>query len=316
VVLAAGGIENPRLLLASRSVAPHGIGNDTDQVGRYFMEHPHARGGRVVRAEAWTLLRTFARRHRLGMREVAALVKLSAAQQRERGVLNTSLTVAPRQAAGASRAWGMRIYSKLKHNVSPTQKGRALWMTTKKLANWTQHHTDPFRPWLLHKLGLRELALLIRAEQAPNPLSRIVLTNQVDPLGLPRVALDWRMTRLDAESVSALASVLDGELVRLGLGRVETASWLRNGEAWRTDPLISAHPIGGYHHMGTTRMSDDPREGVTDGHGRVHGVGNLFIVGSSVFPTSGWANPTLTVVALAMRTADQVASRLTRAAAA
>lgn len=316
VVLAAGGLENPRLLLASRSVAPFGVGNDNDQVGRYFMEHPHARGGRIVQGDAWTLLHAFGRPHRIGTREVAALIKPGIHLQREHSILNTSLTIAARYPAHASAAWGMRAYTKIKDGVAPTRAGRTLWMATKKAATWAQRHTDPLRPWLLHKLGLRELALLIRAEQAPNPESRVLLTDQLDPLGMPRLALDWRMTRLDVESVASLVETLAVELPRLGLGRVEMADWLRERGRWRTDPFISAHPIGGYHHMGTTRMSDSPRHGVTDAWGRVHGVENLYVVGSSVFPTSGWANPTLTVVALTLRTSERISARLARVAAA
>jgi choline dehydrogenase-like flavoprotein len=315
-ILAAGGIENPRLLLASRAVAPLGIGNDHDQVGRYFMEHPHARGGRVTGPAAWTLLNAFSRPHRIGGRELAALLKPSAVLQRQRGILNTSLTITARQPASHSQAWGMLAYSKLKQGIAPTRGGRALWMATKKAATWVQYHTDPLRPWLLHKLGLREMALLVRAEQAPNPASRILLTDQVDPMGMPRVALDWHLSRLDIESVAGLVEALGCELQRLGLGSVEPAEWLRNSGHWHTDPLISAHPIGGYHHMGTTRMTSNPRHGVTDSHGRVLGVENLYIVGSSVFPTSGWANPTLTAVALALRTGDRVSSRLPRTAVA
>ena len=116
--------------------------------------------------------------------------------------------------------------------------------------------------------------------------------------------------------MAGLVDILAVELRRLGLGRVEAAEWVRERSGWRTDPLISAHPIGGYHHMGTTRMSADPRRGVTDAHGRVHGVENLYVVGSSVFPTAGWANPTLTIAALTLRTSERIAAALTRAAAA
>jgi Choline dehydrogenase and related flavoproteins len=317
VVLAAGGLENPRLMLASDSVARHGIGNDYDQVGRYFMEHPHARGGRIVGGSAWRLLKAFGRTHRLGARELAGLIKPSRETQAERGLLNTSLTIAARQAPGAATNWGMAAYSHLKHELDPTRGGRALWMLTKQAVKWAQRRTDPLRPWLLYRLGLRDLALSIRAEQAPNPLSRVRLTTQRDPLGVPRLALDWRTTALDVQSVAGLVDVLDGELTRLGLGRVEPADWLADPEGgWRTDPLIGAHHIGGYHHMGTTRMSDDPRHGVTDATGRVHGVENLFIAGSSVFPTSGWANPTLTIVALALRTSEFVAQSAVKAKAA
>lgn len=309
-VLAAGGLENPRLLLASRSVLPMGVGNAYDQVGRYFMEHPHARGGRVLGDGAWPLLKAFGRSHLLGEQELAGLIKPSAALQAQAQVLNSSLTIAARQPAHAAEAWGMAAYNRVKHSVAPTRGGRALWMATKQAAKWAQRRTDPARPWLMHKLGLRDVALLIRAEQAPNPESRVLLTDRTDPLGLPRLALDWRMTELDVRSVAVLVDTLARELRRLGLGRVEAAPWLADpAGGWRTDPLISAHPIGGYHHMGTTRMSADPRSGVTDSFGRVHGVANLHVVGSSVFPTSSWANPTLTIAALALRTADRIASR-------
>jgi choline dehydrogenase-like flavoprotein len=130
---------------------------------------------------------------------------------------------------------------------------------------------------------------------------------------MPRPVLDWRTSAIDVDSVAGLVSALGRELHRLGLGTVEPAAWLNDASrAWQTDPLISTHPIGGYHHMGTTRMADSPREGVTDGTGRVHGLDNLYVAGSSLFPTSGWANPTLTIVALALRTADHIAARLKR----
>jgi choline dehydrogenase-like flavoprotein len=316
-VLAAGGLENPRLLLASRSVQRHGIGNEFDQVGRYFMEHPHARGGRVIGGKAWPLLKAFGRTHRLGRRELAGLIKPSPFAQAERGILNSSLTIAARQPAGAVQNWGMAAYQLVKHRASPTRQGRAFWMATKSAAKWVQRRADPARPWLLHKLGLRDVALLVRAEQSPNPASRVMLSTMQDPLGVPRLALDWRTTPLDTESVAGLVDLLGLELNRLGSGRVEPEPWLRSSDrAWRSDPLISAHAIGGYHHMGTTRMSDSPRTGVTDGTGRVHGVENLYITGSSVFPTSGWANPTLTIAALALRTADKIGDRLRKAEAA
>jgi choline dehydrogenase-like flavoprotein len=316
-VLAAGGLENPRLLLASNRVVGQGVGNGYDQVGRYFMEHPHARGGRVVGGPAWELLKAFSRTHRIGSRELAGLLKPSAKAQKDLRILNSSLTIAARQPADAAVNWGVRAYARLKHNIAPSSGGRAVWMTTKSAVKWVQQRTDPLRPWMLHRLGLRDLALLVRAEQAPNPLSRVLLTNRRDALGMPRLALDWRTTPLDVDSVGGLVTLLDVELRRLGLGRVERAPWLDEPyEGWRTDPLISAHPIGGYHHMGTTRMSDDPKSGVTDPFGRVHGVENLYVAGSSVFPTSGWANPTLTIAALTLRTSDHIASRLARSAAA
>jgi choline dehydrogenase-like flavoprotein len=307
-VLAAGGIENARLLLASRSVMPMGLGNAHDQVGRYFMEHPHARGGRIVGPAAWTLLNAFGRKHRIGGSNVAALIAPAERLQRERGLLNTSLTIAGRRPANGQEALGMRAYQRLKHDLAPSRSARTMWMRTKRATHAVMRVSEPLRPWLLHKLGRLDVALVVRGEQAPNPASRVLLDSETDALGVPRVKLDWRMSALDTDSVAGLVEALGRETERLGLGRVEPESWLSDpSRAWRTDPLISAHAIGGYHHIGTTRMADDPRHGVTDGDGRVHGLDNLHIVGSSLFPTSGWANPTLTILARAQRTADIIA---------
>ncbi|HEX2763593.1 MAG TPA: GMC family oxidoreductase [Allosphingosinicella sp.] len=301
-VLAAGGIENPRLLLAS------GLGGEA--TGRYFMEHPHARGGRVVRADAWTLLKAFGRRHRVAGQDLAALISPSAELQRREGILNSSLTIVARQPQGRRQFIGMKAYSGIKHKIAPTRSGRTLWMMTKKAAGWAQRHIDPARPSLLHKLGSVEVALLVRGEQAPNPDSRITLSGERDATGVPRVRLDWRLSEIDVRSVAVLVETLGRELERLGLGKVEPAQWL-SGTEWRTDPLVSSHPIGGYHHMGTTRMGTDPNTTVTDGDGRLHGLGNLWVAGSSLFPTGGWANPTLTIVALALRSAERISTRLT-----
>jgi hypothetical protein len=287
------------------------LGNANDLVGRFFMEHPHARGGRILTQKAWPLLKAFGRRHRLDGQDIAALIAPSPALQRRERILNTSLTIAARQPEGASQFWGMRLYSGLKHDLSPTKGGRALWMQTKKAASWAQRHIDPLRPWLLHKARQLEISLLVRAEQAPNRDSRVLLSTEKDALGVPRVALDWRLSEIDKRSVAVLVETLGRELARLGLGNVELADWLEDpDQLWRTDMLVSAHPIGGYHHIGTTRMSDDPKTGVVRDDGRLHDVGNLYVIGSSTFPTASWANPTLTIAALALRTADRVSATL------
>jgi len=308
-VLAAGGIENPRLLLASRSVMRCGLGNGYDQVGRYFMEHPHARGGRIVGGAAWRLLRAFGR-HRVGPLTVAPLIAAAPELQRREGLLNSSLTIACRRPADARQALLVAAYERIKHDTAPTARGRGLWKMMKRTVHALQRVVDPARPWLQEKLGMGDLALVVRAEQAPNPDSRITLGSELDATGMQRVRLDWRTSAVDVDSVRGLVGALGREFGRLGLGRVEPAAWLADpARRWTTDPLISTHPIGGYHHMGTTRMADDPRRGVTDGHGRVHGLDNLYVAGSSLFPTSGWANPTLTIAALALRTADRIAAR-------
>lgn len=310
-LLAAGGIENARLLLASNRHAPAGLGNNHDLVGRFFMEHPHARGGRLITPATWGLMKAFGRSHRVGRQRIAALITVAEREQERLGVLNSSLTLAPRQPEDSRPFMAMQLYNRAKHDLAPRQITRAAWRRAKSLVTSVQMLADPLRPWLLHRLGILDLALLVRAEQAPNPESRITLTSERDRLGMPRVSLDWRLTGLDKHSVAGLVEVFGRECERLGLGKVEPASWLKDqGQLWRTDPLISAHPIGGYHHMGTTRMADDEKHGVTDSFGNVFGVHNLYVAGSSLFTTSGWANPTLTLMALALRTSERISIRL------
>ena len=310
VLLAAGGIENPRILLASNSVASNGVGNAYDLVGRYFMEHPHGRGGRIVGRADWRWLSAFAKRRVNGV-EVSPALTPSATLQRREGLLNSSLTVAVRQPAGGNHPLPKRAYLHVKHRTAPTRLGRSMWKMTKQLVRSYTRITGPLHPWAVKRIGGLDLALVIRAEQAPNPDSRVKLNGNRDATGMPRVALDWRLSAIDVDSVSGLVRALDRESARLGLGAVEPAAWLADAEKrWVSDDLISAHPIGGFHHIGTTRMAGDPRRGVTDGWGRVHGLPNLHIAGSSLFPTAGWANPTLTILALSLRTADRIADEL------
>ncbi|WP_260482977.1 FAD-dependent oxidoreductase [Sphingomicrobium flavum] len=307
-VLAAGGIENPRLLLASNSVASAGIGNGHDLVGRFFMEHPHGRGGRITGNKAWAWLTAFSKRLQDGLLWAPAL-RLSEEQQRRRGILNSALTIAARRPKGATLPVAKRLYLKTKHNTAPTKFGRTLWQATKRSVRTYTRMTGPLHPYLQHRLGQLDISLILRAEQSPNPDSRITLTGDRDAAGVPRVRLDWRLNRLDIESAKGLVAGLGEAVAAIGHGAVEATPWLA-GEDWEFDDLVSAHPIGGFHHMGTTRMADSPSQGVTDGWGRVHGLPNLYIAGSSLFPTGGWANPTLTIIALALRTADRIADEL------
>ena len=167
--------------------------------------------------------------------------------------------------------------------------------------------TYPLLPWTRLSLDTQGLYLSVRAEQAPNPDSRVRLGEARDSLGMPRIVLDWRLSELDRRTLGVMTERLDRALQDSGTGRVQPAEWLaRNDSNWEFDPLISRHPIGGFHHMGTTRMADSPRAGVVDRDCRVHDTENLWVAGSSVFPTSGWANPTLSIIALSLRLSDRL----------
>lgn len=138
-----------------------------------------------------------------------------------------------------------------------------------------------------------------RIEPAPNPDSRVVLVGDRDELGLQRVALDWRLSEADKRNVRQTLELFGAEIGRAGIGRPKIL-YEEDDSGWPEDLG------GGEHLMGTTRMSDDPKQGVVDRHCRVHGMANLFVAGSSVFPTAGGATPTLMIVALAIRLADHL----------
>jgi choline dehydrogenase-like flavoprotein len=149
--------------------------------------------------------------------------------------------------------------------------------------------------------------LWYHAEHAPNPDSRVTLTEHVDNLGLPLMKVDLRYTAGDVEAVVKAHRVLDAELKARGLGSL---AFLVDEPSLPGRVLEQA--LDGYHQMGTTRMGTDPRTSVVDQHCQVHGVRNLHVASSSVFPTSGQANPTLLATALAVRLANRLARQTAR----
>ncbi len=314
-VLAAGGLENPRLLLSSSDIHHRGIGNTYDLVGRFFMEHPRARGAHVRSDNIAQLLDMFPRLQRHAGHRYAALLRGSEALQAREGLLNTSLSLSVRQHADDRPVLHKRVYRTLKERLPPNRLGRSLWLLVRQGSVRAREQFGPLLRWNSVNRNRNNVYVVVRAEQAPNPDSRVTLARETDALGTPRLALDWRFSEIDKRTVSTLMSVFDRELKRCNLGRLDVSPWLADGGPdWETDPLISNHPIGGYHHMGTTRMASSPRQGVVDTDCRVHGIGNLYVAGSSVFPTGGWANPTLTILALALKLSDKLQTIVDRSA--
>jgi choline dehydrogenase-like flavoprotein len=138
----------------------------------------------------------------------------------------------------------------------------------------------------------------LRAEQLPNPESNIQLTSERDAQGLRRVVLNWGFDPRDISSMIGTAGIFGQAIAKQDLGRV-CINTPDGASQWTTI-------YGGYHHMGTTRMSDSPEYGVVDPNCRVHGIANLYMAGSSVFSTGGWANPTINIVAFAVRLAEHL----------
>jgi choline dehydrogenase-like flavoprotein len=182
-----------------------------------------------------------------------------------------------------------------------------------RVANCVTYLREPPLPWYWPNPSEVEASdterliyLLADVEQVPNPDSRITLSPNRDRLGLQRAQIDWRLTDMERRTLEVTSQIVGLELERLKVARVRPDAWLRDPTSSWVDNLTDV-----YHQMGTTRMSDDESEGVVDANCRIHGISNLFVAGSSVFPTSGHANPTLTIVALALRLGDHLRTILT-----
>jgi len=312
-VLACGAIENARLLLLSDDVEANGIGNSGDQVGRYFMEHPHGRIAHIETDDPARFWAQYRKRFPKAGPPVAPALVTPEALQRSKGILNSAATFKIQRNPELGLGIGSKVYMNLKHDLNATKTNRRLWHIYRRLLGWLQKHLSLALLRTVAKTKRMELYLMARAEQAPNPDSRVKLSTEVDALGCRRGDLDWQLTELDKRSVLELARAMGREFERLGLGKLQVMSWLEDGTAaWPVDPTVGNHPIGGYHHMGTTRMSNSSATGVVDKNCTVHGYANLHIAGSSVFTTGGWANPTLTILALSHRLADHLDGLLSR----
>lgn len=317
-VLAAGGVENPRLLLASRGATPGGVGNEHDQVGRWFMAHPHYGSGLVVppdhrlrhRSDAWDLVlrnghpvqRKYAlidevmRRegllnitYLLWPREPSAVVPLTPSGRHDarglsavRHVRKAAITRTP--SPGTLRDLATLVWAVPTMGVYVARQRRAVAAETRG-----RHSRLP----LILTLGAM-------AEQVPRADSRVRLNGAVDAFGVPEADVDWQVGESDGEAMRRTHDLVAPTLSTVLGARI--APLIRPGELpslWTGD-----------HHIGTTRMSHRPKDGVVDPDLRVHGVRNLFVAGSSVFPTAGSANPTLTIVALSMRLAELLRKEL------
>jgi choline dehydrogenase-like flavoprotein len=298
IVIAGGGIDTARLLLDSRSVRPAGVGNEHDLVGRFFMERLMARTGYVVASPALQRAGVTWYGHRvLDGQRVRGSLSLEPEVVRREGLPNATVFVIRRPRFFASE--GSRSFVTL---YRAFRREPRLGGLRGHARNVIRDLPDLARTGLwVARRGRREegdtLLLAMQGEQRPNPASRVELDEELDELGTHRARLRWIVTDEDRAGVRRTQDLMDSALEAGGLGRMR-----RKLGAERPPALF----VGGLHHMGTTRMHTEPRLGVVDADSRVHSVANLYVAGSSVFPTSGYANPTLTVVALAIRLADHL----------
>ena len=280
-VLACSTIQNARLLLASRRTVRGGVGNGNDLVGRFFMEHLEMPSGVLA-----TLGRTPPSTRMYDWSpgtKARGEIALSTEMQRGHRMLNATVSLTPAP-------------------LSEQAKSTFQWMTPDVLDRMRLGRDVSEDAPATASEAPRTFHLLTRQEQAPNPSSRVTLSDERDALGMLRVRLDWRLTELDRRSFRAFYEVLGRELGRAGVGRLQMRDWVLEAASAPWPASLG----GGWHHMGTTRMSRDPKQGVVDVNCRVHDVANLFIAGAAVYPTAGCVNPTLTLVAMSLRLSDHL----------
>ena len=275
VVVACGAVENARLLRLSTRASARGRGNDRDLVGRYFLDHPRLRPAGVA---VWTDPAA----RKLAEAIVPAGVKATLALRFDASVQERERTL---QSAFLATGW-----RSLARTPGLSDRDGAI-------VSWLRRLAGDDDPATLSVCWLR-------SEQAPRPESRVRLGEERDALGQRRVLLEWRLGELDRHTHDTVTRRYAELLSRHGAARLKLDPEVLEAPA---DPWQRV--TSDWHQMGTTRMAESPDEGVVDADGRVFGVANLYMAGSSVFPTGGWMNPTLTIVALALRLADHLQGR-------
>lgn len=344
VVLAAGGLENPRVLLSSTGAGANGLGNQHDLVGRCFMEHPRFVAAAIMPTDPGRSFEFYGS-HTVGGVRYQGYSSIGTKRRELEEIVDVQLKLSPRftpafEAAVASRV-GESIDAAADWLQGDDHEGVASddlmriaadlttfgdWFVPGgpapvplpgvivRLLRGTSHEREALIPGLLGDSAgylwergisqppVERVEVTARLAQVPNPASRVRLGDDVDVLGIRRAHLHWELGDADRRSVTRAMEIFGAELAALGIGRTQLL--FEPDGPWPPDTR------GGFHHMGTTRMSDDPSNGVVDATCRVHGMSNLYVAGSSVFPGAGAGTPTLTLVALALRLADHLADEL------
>jgi choline dehydrogenase-like flavoprotein len=305
-ILCAGGIENARLLLASNRRISCGVGNKNDLVGRFLMDHPRGVIGHFDSADLIRIQRLFGdywlrmNNRRIKLTYGAAL---SPAIQRSEGLLNCSTWITGDRSPDDPWVSARNI---IKRHGGAVRNLTNVLRTPLTMAESVKRYIVDRRSLLML---MNTVTLECIVEQQPDPDSRITLSDKIDALGQPLARIDWHIHEQEARTVRYMGRLFAQEMRRLGLPVPILNEMITNPQAPFFLPDV-AHPTG------TTRMADTERSGVVDANGAVFGVQGLYIAGSSTFPTSGHANPTQTIVAMAVRLADHLKEQLHNALAA
>ncbi|NEQ22832.1 MAG: GMC family oxidoreductase [Microcoleus sp. SIO2G3] len=336
-ILSMGGIENARLLLLSDKVQKNGLGNQHDLVGRFLMDHPMVRGGFLYPSSP-KIFNSTALYDLRELKGTSVIGKLSLSDEvlRREKLLNITAALFPRtnrhkinllraifpngknyRSEAVSSAQALLEAARQKKIPRDLFKHLGNMITGLDDLLFFEWRKKPRLGWLFSlfdapgygfdlggwsdlphpekTFGVFEVAH--QTEQAPDPDNRVTLGTELDRLGCRKVKLYWRWTDTDLNSIKRAQEIFAEEIARAGLGTFKIA----RDKGSPVPITLSTH-----HHMGTTRMHVDPKQGVVDPNCQVHSVSNLFMAGSSVFPTGSFANPNLTIIAMSIRLADHI----------
>jgi len=308
-IICCGTIDTARLLLNSKKHNSKGLGNDHDLVGRYFQDHVHMLSVPIAPQNKSQFQKLFNPRYvTLGKNKVKYHPKIATtfALQQEKKILNIAGDISYEIDDQSPVESAKVIVHSLRRKDLRPQIPKALLNIMKgphKLIEATLKYFLLDQP-LSQTAGTPFLG--IQCENEPNSESRVSLSESKDALGMPRVRLKWQMTGLEKKSIETFVETVAQEFQRLGIAHLDPKKLTLPDDPAKFDLKMK----DASHHLGTTRMSQDPKTGVVDANCRVHGIENLYVGSCSVFPTGGFSNPTFNMLALCLRMADQLKQRL------
>ena len=326
--LACGALENARLLLASRDILPAGIGNECDLVGRFYQSHLFGVCGHVTlnntkkdfiydfekdhegiycRRRFW-LTPAAQRKHGVG-NAVGFFFRPVSGASEHRNAMVSSILLAKTLLGGARKGPRRLIQivmeqkqDLLTHLGIVLKDGPAVFGQLAAVA-YTRFFQKRRLPMILSPKSTNRFYLFFQTEHIPDAESRVMLNpSSSDEYGMPRLEIRIRFSETDYRTVSTLITLFGERIEKTGMGSFHLSQ--------EDHDRLKGGNLQGFnsnaHNIGTTRMSKDPSQGVVNCDCRIHNVDNLYVAGSSVFPTSSHANPTLMIVAMSLRLADHL----------
>ena len=308
-VLATGGIENARVLLSSRDQCLDGIGNLHDNVGRYFMDHPSAVRSDIRLSKDIYNSSLFVKPVKNG--RFKNVIRFSDNYQKEHLLTNNHIEFSVQYPKSYEEAFSSAVqiaktilkkgsssnrldFSKVRMSKIP--EIIYLLSPSELFPHFVTEFYYKFNKMMRRPIKAKSIVISHHLEQIPNRDSRVTLSDELNYLGINKVNLHWLVGDKELETAN--------KLERHVIDRLKELGWVDPSVGYQQIKALSDSS----HHIGTTRMSEKPQDGVVDLNCKVHAIDNLYIAGSSVFPTSGSANPTYTIAALTLRLASHFRS--------